>query len=196
MLSKQVAASDPSLPYLLPMLLIPSKAMGSELNTLEPCQVNYKILSVNLMSQVVMPENCLMASSISTRPPPHLKLLNFNRVLLYSVVEPTVRTLSEGIMQALWLGKGRAGFGQGSFGLSFCIHEMLFPLTLSSALPSRKRMQTKVFNERKILCRQDEFSPLQTFYGTKTRTPTHTESECVLEKWLFYGQLLSSPSIV
>lgn len=47
----------------------PSKATGSEVNTLEPWQINSRILSVNLMSQVVMSENCLMPSSFPTPTP-------------------------------------------------------------------------------------------------------------------------------
>lgn len=45
---------------------IPSKALGSEANISETCQVNCKILSVNIMSQEVRSEYCFMLSSIPT----------------------------------------------------------------------------------------------------------------------------------
>ena len=68
------------------------------------------MLSVNLMFPEMMSENCLMPfPSLNLRP------LSFSRVLSCSLAEPTVRTLSNGVMQGLWLQKGKVGFG-GAFG--------------------------------------------------------------------------------
>ena len=108
-------------------------------------------LAAAAMSQIVMSENCLMASSISTPTP--FETFEFQQ----GIPILSSRTHSA---HSLWrwdagmvAGEGQSWAGHWTFRLSSCNYEMLFPLTLSSALPSHKRMQTRVFNGRKILYR-------------------------------------------
>ena len=104
-------------------------------------------LAAAAMSQIVMSENCLMASSISTPTP--FETFEFQQ----GIPILSSRTHSA---HSLWrwdagmvAGEGQSWAGQWNFRFSSCNYEMLFPLTLSSALPSHKRMQPGFLMEGK-----------------------------------------------